>query len=130
MAASFATADKVTKEDIESRAAMFKMLKSRHEDQRHIIGAFELLCQASWWDRLADCGSRQCVNLLSFICFLCSAFDFFFLLPQCGDFAMTVVEDIVEVVEYRISFSVAWDLRTYVVQEFPVFVLDARGVPK
>ncbi|CAM9584602.1 unnamed protein product [Scytosiphon promiscuus] len=48
VAASFATADKVTKEDIESRAAMFKMLRSRQEDQRHIIGAFELLCQASW----------------------------------------------------------------------------------
>lgn len=47
MAASFATADKVTKDDIESRAAMFDMLKSRPDDQRHIIGAFELLCQAS-----------------------------------------------------------------------------------
>ncbi|CAM9260260.1 unnamed protein product [Ectocarpus sp. 4 AP-2014] len=47
VAASFATADKVTKDDIESRAAMFDMLKSRLDDQRHIIGAFELLCQAS-----------------------------------------------------------------------------------
>ncbi|CAN0575066.1 unnamed protein product, partial [Ectocarpus sp. 12 AP-2014] len=47
VAASFATADKVTKDDIESRAAMFDMLKSRPDDQRHIIGAFELLCQAS-----------------------------------------------------------------------------------
>ncbi|CAM9803122.1 unnamed protein product [Ectocarpus sp. 8 AP-2014] len=45
VAASFATADKVTKDDIESRAAMFDMLKSRPDDQRHIIGAFELLCQ-------------------------------------------------------------------------------------
>lgn len=47
VAASFATADKVTKDDIDSRAAMFDMLKSRPDDQRHIIGAFELLCQAS-----------------------------------------------------------------------------------
>eukprot|EP00903_Cladosiphon_okamuranus_P011640 g10948.t1 len=45
VAASFATADKVTQEDIESRAPMFDMLKSRPDDQRHIIGAFELLCQ-------------------------------------------------------------------------------------
>ncbi|CAM9782803.1 unnamed protein product [Ectocarpus fasciculatus] len=45
VAASFATADKVTKDDIDSRAAMFDMLKSRPDDQRHIIGAFELLCQ-------------------------------------------------------------------------------------
>ncbi|CAM9775328.1 unnamed protein product [Pylaiella littoralis] len=45
VAASFATSDKVTQADIESRAAMFDMLKSRPDDQRHIIGAFELLCQ-------------------------------------------------------------------------------------
>eukprot|EP00752_Nemacystus_decipiens_P010461 g9320.t1 len=45
VAASFATADKVTQDDIASRAPMFDMLKSRPDDQRHIIGAFELLCQ-------------------------------------------------------------------------------------
>lgn len=48
VAASFATADAVTQEDIASRAPMFDMLKSRPDDQRHIIGAFELLCQASF----------------------------------------------------------------------------------
>lgn len=45
VAAAFATADKVSLDDISSRAAMFSLLKSRPADQRHIIGAFELLCQ-------------------------------------------------------------------------------------
>lgn len=49
VAASFATADKVTQDDIASRAPMFDMLKSRPDDQRHIIGAFELLCQVSYF---------------------------------------------------------------------------------
>ncbi|CAM9970879.1 unnamed protein product [Hapterophycus canaliculatus] len=40
---------------------MFKMLRSRQEDQRHIIGAFELLCQASRLKRLVH---RP--NLISF----------------------------------------------------------------
>lgn len=44
VAAAFATADKVSLDDISSRAAMFSLLKSRPADQRHIIGAFELLC--------------------------------------------------------------------------------------
>lgn len=46
VAAAFATADKVTSDDIASKASMLNMLKSRLDDQRHIIGAFELLCQA------------------------------------------------------------------------------------
>lgn len=47
VAASFATADKITAQDISSKAAMLDLLKSRSEDQRHIIGAFELLCMVS-----------------------------------------------------------------------------------
>lgn len=46
VAAAFATVQKVTQDGIASKAAMFSMLKTRAEDQRHIIGAFELLCQA------------------------------------------------------------------------------------
>ncbi|CAM9876768.1 unnamed protein product [Ascophyllum nodosum] len=45
VAAAFFDADKVTQDDIKSKSNMFDMLKSRLEDQRHIIAAFELLCQ-------------------------------------------------------------------------------------
>lgn len=45
VAAAFATAEKITEQDIASKTPMFNLLKSSPEDQRHIIGAFELLCQ-------------------------------------------------------------------------------------
>lgn len=45
VAAAFFDADKVTQNDIASKAPMFDMLKGRLEDQRHIVAAFELLCQ-------------------------------------------------------------------------------------
>ncbi|CAM9394350.1 unnamed protein product [Choristocarpus tenellus] len=45
VAAAFAESDKVTAADIESKTCIFSILKNRVEDQRHIVGAFELLCQ-------------------------------------------------------------------------------------
>lgn len=47
VAAAFCEAEKVTQDDIVSKVPMFNILKSRPEDQRHVIAAFELLCQAS-----------------------------------------------------------------------------------
>lgn len=47
VAAAFSEAEKVTQDDIVSKVPMFNMLKTRPEDQRHVIAAFELLCQAS-----------------------------------------------------------------------------------
>lgn len=72
VAASFATADKVTQADIESRAPMFNMLKSRSDDQRHIIGAFELLCQASFSLSSSLFSPRVCFFFV--VAFLAGAF--------------------------------------------------------